>query len=419
MLQSRVFTTTRDVPKDEEAKNAQLLVRAGYVSKLMAGVYSYLPLGLRVLRNVEQIVREEMNALGAEEILMPTLHPKAPWETTGAWDKVDVLFKIKSRTENEYALGQSEEEIVSPLVLSRAQSYKQYPVKVYQIGWKYRDELRAKSGLMRGREFLMKDMYSFHTTQEDFAKFYEEAKKAYLRIYSRLGLVAKATEAGGGSFSDKISYEFMVLTDAGEDDILYCETCDYCVNVEISKFKEGEECPRGDGGKLKAARASEVGNIFDLGQKYGKDFDLGYVDAEGKKQFPIMGCYGIGISRVMGVIAEKYNDEHGMIWPEAVAPYQFHIVPLFGKDDTANAAVESAVKELTDAFMKAGEGVLVDDRRDVGAGEKFADSDLIGIPHRIVVSAKTVAAGAFEVKHRADGKVESLDLQNILKIIAK
>ena len=228
MRQSKLFgTTLREAPKDEEAVNAKLLIRAGFVDKLMAGVYSFLPLGLRVLRNIEEVVREEMNAIGGEELLMPMLHPKSIWESTGGWDKIDVLFKIKSRTEKEYALGQSEEEVVTPLVLHRVNSYKDLPLTVYQIHWKFRDELRAKSGLLRGREFLMKDMYSFHENQKDFDRFHEIARTAYLKIFKRLGLVAKATEASGGSFSEKISYEFMVLTDAGEDDILYCDTCEF------------------------------------------------------------------------------------------------------------------------------------------------------------------------------------------------
>ena len=269
MRYSQLFVNTlREAPSDAETINHKLLVRAGYVDQLMAGVYSYLPLGLRVLRKIEQIVREEMDEIGGQEILMPILHPSENWKTTGGWDNIDVLFKIKSRTEKDYALGQSEEEVVTPLVMSRINTHKDLPLAVYQIHWKYRDELRAKSGILRGREFFMKDMYSFHASQEDFDQFYQKAKEAYLKIYKRLGLRAKVTEASGGAFSKKISYEFMVLTDAGEDDILYCEKCDYCVNVEVSEGKkEGDTCPRCNDSKLLKARASEVGNVFDLGQK--------------------------------------------------------------------------------------------------------------------------------------------------------
>ena len=245
MRQSRLFTKTRKLaPADEVAKNAQLLVRAGYIHKEMAGVYSYLPLGKKVLEKIERAVREEMDAIGGQEIRMATLHPSEPWKQTGAWDSVDVVFKIKSRTEKEYTVGQSEEEIVTPIAREYIQSYRDLPVAIYQIGQKYRDELRAKSGIMRGREFMMKDMYSFHETQEDFDRFYNEVKEAYLKVYTRLGLTAKATEASGGAFTKKLSYEFMVLTETGEDDILYCDSCSYCVNAEISTQKEKDGCTR-------------------------------------------------------------------------------------------------------------------------------------------------------------------------------
>src|SRR3989339_331450 len=272
MKQSQLFTkTTKQISKEEVSLNAQLLQRAGFVEKLMAGAYTYSPLGLRVLRKIENIVREEMNKIGGQEVLMPMLHPKENWVTTGGWDSIDILFKVPSRTEKEYALGQSEEEIVTPFVMKRVNTYRELPLAVYQIHWKFRDELRAKSGLLRGREFFMKDMYSFHADQADFDKFYEIAKTAYLKIFKRLGLVAKVTEASGGSFSQKISYEFMVLTDAGEDDILYCDKCVFCVNREIApstssgRAKENETCPKCKQGKLNRAKASEVGNVFDLG----------------------------------------------------------------------------------------------------------------------------------------------------------
>lgn len=379
MLQSELFARTeRNAPKDEVSLNAQLLIRAGFVDKLMAGVYSYLPLGLKTLRRIEQVVREEMEAIGGQEVLMAMLHPKAIWETTGGWDKVDVLFKIQSRTEKEYALGQSEEEVVTPLVMNRVRSKKDLPKAVYQIHWKFRDELRAKSGLMRGREFFMKDMYSFHENQVDFDRFYEITKQAYLKIFSRLGLVAKVTEASGGSFSEKISYEFMVLTDAGEDDILYCDTCEFCVNTEITKVKEADVCPKCSKGTLAMAKASEVANVFDLGQKYGKDFDLGFLGDDGVKQYPVMGCYGIGISRLMGVIVEKCHDEKGIIWPASVAPLTVHLLELNGV----------SARNLYDDLVKRGVDVLYDDR-DASAGEKFSDADLIGLPIRLVVSPKT------------------------------
>lgn len=406
MKYSQLFVKTlRQAPKDAETVNHTLLVQAGFVEQLMAGVFSYLPLGLRVLRIVEQIVREEMNAVGGQELLMPMLHPKAIWEQTNGWNAVDVLFKLKSRTDKEYALGQSEEEVVTPLVMRRIQSYQQLPQAVYQIHWKFRDELRAKSGILRGREFFMKDMYSFHENQEDFDRFYQEVKTAYLKIYARLGLTAKVTEASGGAFSKKISYEFMILTDAGEDDILYCDSCDFCVNVEIAKIAEGDLCPHCGKTKLVKARASEAGNVFDLGQKYTKDFNLSFTGRDGTKQFAIMGCFGIGISRSMGIIVEKYHDDRGIIWPESVAPFDVHLVSLHRDEEG-----ETVYKEL----QKQGIRVFYDDR-DVSAGEKFADADLIGIPHRLVISPKT--GERLEYKKRTEKEATLVSLDEVLSFV--
>jgi len=295
-----------------------------------------------------------MDNIGGREILMPMLHPAEIWKITKGWDSIDVLFKIKSRTEKDYALGQSQEEVVTPLMKEFIQSYRDLPTAVYHVQWKFRDELRAKSGILRGREFFMKDMYSWHETQEDFERFYEIVKQAYLKIYKRLGLTAKVTEASGGAFSQKISYEFMVLTDAGEDDILYCNSCEFCVNTEIAKVKKGDMCPKCGKGKLDLARASEVGNVFDLGQKYSKDFELTYTDKGGESKYPIMGCYGLGISRTMGVIVEKFNDSKGIIWPETVAPFKVSLIQL-GK-------VEKEAKEIYEKLTKAGIEVLFDDR---------------------------------------------------------
>ncbi len=413
MRQSQLFTKTkREDPKDEISKNAKLLIRAGFVHKEMAGVYSYLPLGWRVLRKIEAIIREEMNAIGGQEITMATLHPSEPWKQTGAWDNVDVLFKINSRTEKEYALGQSEEEIVTPIVQEYVDSYRDLPLAVYQIGQKYRDELRAKSGIMRGREFLMKDMYSFHETQEDFDRFYQIAKEAYLKLYARMGLVAKATEASGGSFTEKLSYEFMVLTDAGEDDILYCNECSHCANVEVSKEKEGETCPKCNKGVLAAARASEVGNIFDLGQKYTKDFNFTFKDADGNAKHPIMGCYGIGLTRLMGVIVEALSDDKGIVWPEPVAPFKVHVLAL-GDSEVVKMRAEKLYTELNETGIE----VLLDDRAGVSNGEKFNDADLLGMPYRIVVSERSLKEGGFEFKKRTAEKGEIVPFESVISFL--
>jgi prolyl-tRNA synthetase len=367
----------------------------------MAGVYTYLPFGLRVLNKISNIVREEMSAVGANEILMPIMHPALNWKTTGAWEKSDVLFKIKSRTKKDYALAQSNEETVTPLAKEFIHSHKDLPLGLYHINWKFRDELRSKSGILRGREFLMKDLYSFHINQADFDKYYALLKSAYLKVFKRLDLKAKVTEASGGGFSEKISYEFEVLSDAGEANILHCEKCDWCVNADdIIKYKEGDNCPSCDKDKLKSATAAEVGNVFDLGQKYTKAFGIVVDNEKGEKVYPIMGCYGIGISRTMGVIVEKFHDDKGIIWPKEIAPFQVHLVGLNGKGE-----------EVYEKLVKAGIEVLFDDR-DLQAGQKFSDADLIGIPVRLVVSDKT--GDKIEWKERSGSETKLFDFKNLL-----
>lgn len=387
------FKTLREAPRDAETVNQKLLVRGGFVRQLMAGVYTYLPLGLRVLNNIAQVVREEMDAVGGKEILMPLLHPASIWKQSGGWDAVDVLFKLKSRTDKEFALAQSHEEVVTPLAKEFIHSYKDLPLAIYHIQWKFRDELRSKSGILRGREFYMKDLYSWHASQEDFDRYYEQVKQAYLKIFERLGLVAKVTEASGGAFTQKVSYEFEVLTGAGEANILYCDACEWCINTDDfpDKHREEEKCPKCHKGKLTQGKASEVGNVFDLGQKYSKAFDVTFVDADGQKKYPIMGCYGIGISRTMGTLVEKFNDEKGIIWPKEIAPFAAHLISLGDRG-----------QDVYDCLIKAGVEVLWDET-ERGAGEKFADADLLGIPVRLVVSEKTLrqAQGKLMIEWKA------------------
>ncbi|MDO5561385.1 MAG: His/Gly/Thr/Pro-type tRNA ligase C-terminal domain-containing protein [bacterium] len=388
-----VFTPEKNPPANADTINHRLLVQAGFVRQLMAGVYTYTPLGLAVLRKIENIIREKMNEIGYAEIHMPALNPSANWQTTGGWDKIDVLFKIKSRTGKEYALAQSHEEIVTPLIQEVTHSYKDLPKKVFQIQWKFRDELRAKSGILRGREFLMKDAYSFHLDQADFEKAYEVVKKAYLEIFSALNLDAKVTEASGGNFAEKISYEFMVLTDAGEDDIYYCPDCNYCINSEIATV-EIENCPH-CGAKLQPARASEAGNVFDLGGKFTRAFNFSVSTADNQKVYPVMGCYGIGVSRAMGIIAEVHHDDKGLLWPENVAPAKFYLIGL--------GEYQEQAAELYQRLREHGVDVIFDDR-DASAGTKFAAADLIGCPYRIVISAKT--EGKIELKKRGDENIQ-------------
>lgn len=382
MKYSKLFGKTRkNVSSEAVSANHRLLLQAGYVDQLSAGVFTWLPLGLRVLRKIDNVIREELNAIGCQEVSMPTLIQKSQWEKTGRWDTVDVLFKTKSQTDKEYALGFSHEEVITPLAAQFIHSYKDLPLAVYQIQTKFRDELRAKSGVLRGREFGMKDLYSFHATEEDFVAFYEQVKKTYLTIFRRLGLRdVKVTEASGGSFTKKHSHEFNVLTSAGEVDLLYCGNCTFAQNTEITELKTGEVCIQCHKDKLQIGKAIEIGNIFDLGYKFATDFGVAFMDAEGKKQLVSMGCYGIGNTRLVGTIVELYNDERGIIWPKEVAPFAAHLVSLPGGEQQA----EEVYKELT----QEGIDVLWDDR-ELSAGAKFADSDLIGIPVRLVVSQKT------------------------------
>lgn len=399
MRYSHLFgKTSKSAPHDADSANAQLLSRAGFVHQVMAGVYAWLPLGLRTLRKVEGIVREELDAIGAQELLLPALQPKEAWETTGRWDTVDVLMKIASQTGKEYALGPTHEEVVTPLVGAAVQSYKDLPVAVYQIQTKFRDELRAKSGVLRGREFGMKDLYSFHRSPEDFAAYYPTALAAYGRIFSRCGVDARVTEASGGSFTQQVSHEFQVLTEAGEDRLLVCTTCAYAVNAEIAADrKAGDACPKGCGGSLAELKGIEVGNTFDLGTKFTDAFDVAFTDEDGTRKRVVMGCYGIGTTRLVGAIVEACHDDRGIRWPKAVAPYAVHLVSLAGKD--ARAVMEASEK-LVGALEAAGVEVLWDDRADVGAGAKFADADLVGCPLRLVVSEKTLADKEVEWKPR-------------------
>lgn len=420
MLQSNLFTKTlKEAPKDEQAISAQLLQRAGFVDKLMAGVYSFLPLGLRVLKKIENIIREEMNGAGGQEILLPVLHPKELWQKTGRWQDFDALYKLKGRDGKEMALGPTHEEVVVNLAKNFIDSYKDLPIYLYQIQTKFRDEFRVKSGLLRNREFLMKDLYSFHSSQEDLDKFYENMKKVYQKLFKRCGLESLIVEASGGTFS-KYSHEFQVLNDFGEDTIFHC-SCGFSRNKEIADFKEGDSCPE-CGKKIKLSQSIEVGNIFKLGTKYSEPFDLSYRDEKGEKKLVIMGCYGIGLGRVMGAIAEIHHDENGVIWPESVAPFDIHMISILPKDAKSRDKVEETAKKLYDTLSEKKKDdsryeVLYDNRTDVSAGEKLVEADLLGIPWRIVISEKTVASGKIEIKRRGQKTAKLIKPSEVYKII--
>lgn len=416
MRQSQLFTKTqKEAPADEVAKNAKLLIRAGFVDKLQAGVYTYLPLGLRVLKKIENIIREEMNAAGGQEILMPSLQPKENWQTTGRWDTMDDLYKVSDSSGRENALGPTHEEIVVPLAKQFVSSYRDLPFSTYQFQNKFRMELRAKSGILRGREFMMKDMYSFHRDEADFAAFYEKMQGVYTRVFERVGIGATTflTFASGGSFS-KYSHEYQTVTPAGEDTIYICDKCKLAVNDEIIE-EQKHTCPQCSGKNLRTETSVEVGNIFDLKTRFSAPFNLTYKDEEGKEQAVVMGCYGIGLGRVLGTVVEVLGDDKGLVWPEAISPFAVHLVELGSTDDsTVHTEAESLYGELT------GEGVeVLWDDRDLRAGEKFAESDLIGIPLRVVVSAKTLASETFEVKNRRTGEVSMVSRDELLSLFIK
>ncbi len=413
MRQSKLFTKTRkSAPKDEVSTNAQLLIRAGYIHKEMAGVYSYLPLGLRVLNNIEQVIREEMNAIDGQELFLSALHPKENWEKTGRWTSLDVLFKLKDGLDREYALGATHEEIITPLAQEYISSYRDLPFAAYQFQNKFRAELRSKSGIMRGREFIMKDLYSFHAGQDDLDSYYERVVTAYKNIFARCGIggTTYLTYASGGTFS-KYSHEFQTLTSAGEDTIHVCEKCAVAVNEEI--LSDQPTCPTCKG-ELTPKTAVEVGNIFKLGTKYSDAFSLTFKDKEGVAQPVIMGCYGIGLGRVMGTIAETLSDEKGLVWPTAIAPFHVHLISLAG----TNVEVAKEAERLYEQLRAHGIETLFDDR-DTRAGEKFADADLIGIPLRLVLSEKTIAQGSVEVISRLGGDTTMVPESGIFAHIDK
>jgi len=409
MRQSQLFTKTqKNAPKDETSLNAQLLIRGGFVDKLMAGVYTILPLGLRVMKKIENIIREEMNAIGGQEIFMPSLQPKENWETTGRWKTMDDLYKVKDASDREFALGSTHEEVVMPLAKKFVQSYKDIPFSAYQFQNKFRMELRAKSGILRGREFIMKDLYSFHLDEKDLDEYYEKAAKAYSNIFDRAGIGEKTykTFASGASFA-KYSHEYQTITSAGEDIIYICEECKLAVNKEIIDDVEGE-CPECHKKLEKTEKSVEVGNIFKNKDKYTKAFNLTVKDEKGENITLLTGCYGIGLQRLMGTIVEVCNDARGIIWPESVAPFKVHIISL-GK----NKEAEKIYKDLEKNNIE----VLFDDREDTSVGGKFADADLIGIPYRVVVSEKSLASGGVEVKKRSGKEREIVEIEKLLEKI--
>ena len=396
-----VSKTRKEAPKDETSKNAQLLIRGGYIHKELAGVYALLPLGVRVFENLQKIIKEEMEAIEGQEISMTALQNPETWKASDRWDdeKVDNWFKTNLKNDTELGLAFTHEEPIAKMLSDHINSYKDLPKYVYQFQVKFRNELRAKSGIMRGREFLMKDLYSFCATQEDQEAYYEKVKEAYIKIFERCGLGDRTyvTFASGGSFS-KYSHEFQTATDAGEDTILVDETSKVGINQDILNDENLKEAGLTKD-TLVEKKTVEVGNIFNLGQKYAEAEGLKFKDEEGKEQTPWMGSYGIGIGRLMGTIVEVLSDEKGIIWPNEVAPYQVHLIVLQNDEDVMEEA-----QKMYEGLKSNGIEVLFDDR-DMSAGEKFNDAELIGIPKSIVVSKRSIEDGNFEVKDRKTGEM--------------
>jgi len=414
MRYSQVFPKTqKQAPSGAESVNHKLLVRAGFIDQLMAGSWTLLPLGLRVVTKINDIIREELNKTGAQEMLMPLLHPKEIWNETGRWDSAKEIMYQLEKDKKEFGLSFTHEEIVVDLIRKFQIAPKDFPIKVYHFSTKFRHELRAKSGILRGREFMMKDLYSAHLDEEDMLKYYHEVIDAYLKIFKRLRLEVKVVEASGGVFTDKHSHEFQVLSDVGEDTIYYCDSCDFAQNEEIFKGKTGDTHSAGSGqaypkcvGKIKTSKAIEVGNIFPLGTMYAEKMKAFSVNAKGQRQPLWLASYGIGPTRILGTLVELFNDDKGIIWPESVAPYNVYLINL--GSENADIVYEKLEKE--------GVEVLYDDR-DVSAGQKFADADLIGIPVRLVVSAKT--GEKIELKKRNQDKTEILDFNEVLRRLRK
>jgi prolyl-tRNA synthetase len=417
MRQSELFTKTRrEAPKDEVSKNAQLLIRGGYIHKEMAGAYSYLPLGLRVMENIMRVIREEMNAIGGQEISMTALQAPAPWKATGRWsdDQIDVWFKTELKGGGELGLATTHEEPLTALMTEYTSSYKDLPRYVYQFQTKFRNELRAKSGVMRTREFIMKDLYSFSRNEKEFRDFYEKCAAAYTKIFNRVGIGERTyrTFASGGSFS-KFSDEFQTLCDAGEDTVYVDRKKGIAVNKEVyvdeilAELKLNKD-------ELEEVKAIEVGNIFPLGTRFSDALGLRYKDEKGKERPVVMGCYGIGPARLMGTVVEVLSDEKGIVWPKEVAPFPVHLIAI----TSGNADVEKEANRLYELLREHGIEALYDDR-DARAGEKFADADLLGIPTRMVVSEKTFTQGGVEVVSRATGASTLIPESGIVEYFSK
>jgi prolyl-tRNA synthetase len=413
MRQSQLFTKTKkENPADEVSLNAELLIKAGFINKEMAGVYSYMPLGLRVFKKIENIIREEMNAIGGQEVVMSSLQERDTWEPTNQWsdDQVDVWFKTKLKNDTELGLAVTHEAAMTRMLKDFVQSYRDLPFSVYQFQTKFRNETRAKSGIMRCREFVMKDLYSFSKDETEHNEFYEKAKEAYKNIFKRVGIghLTYLTFASGGMFS-KFSHEFQTVTGAGEDTIYIDENKGIAINKEV--YNDEVIASLGLSKEtLVENRAVEVGNIFTLGTRFSDALNLKYKTEQGEEKSVFMGSYGIGPGRLMGTVVEVLSDDKGIIWPDPIAPFKAHIIVL-GEDEGVFKEADNLYSDLT----ASGVDVLIDDRHDMSAGEKFADADLIGIPFRIVVSKRSNESAGYELKKRKEDTGKTMSKEDLFK----
>lgn len=409
MLQSLLFVPTlRETPKEAEVTSHKLLLRGGYIRQNAAGIYSYLPLAYRIIQKIENIIREELNKIGCSELLMPALQPKDMWVESGRWDVYGKeLMRLNDRHDREFCLGPTHEEVITTLVREYINSYKKLPLALYQIQTKYRDEFRPRFGLMRGREFIMKDLYTFHANTEDLDEWYLKVRKAYCNIFDRLGLNYRIVQADSGQIGGSASEEFVVLCDIGEDTIVYSDQSEFAANIEVYNLSEGEPSPDGKG-TIKHAKGIEVGHIFKLGTKYSDAMKAEFFDKDQSKKSIIMGCYGIGVSRLLMAILEQHNDDQKVFWPETVAPFKVHIISL-GKEGTE---IDNQARALYQKMLTKSIEVLFDDR-DERAGVKFSDADLMGIPYRIIFGKK-VDEGIVELKKLADNTVTDVKIEDIV-----
>ena len=401
--------TYKDTPSDAELISHRLMLRSGLIKKLASGLFTWMPLGLRVIRKIEEIVRRELDSSGAYELLMPAVQPSELWKETGRWEEYgNLLLRIQDRHERFFCFGPTHEEVITDIVRKEITSYKQLPVNFYQIQTKFRDEIRPRYGVMRAREFLMKDAYSFHLDQKSLEDEYENMGNAYNNIFSNLGLNFRKVTANSGEIGGSMSHEYHVLADSGEDEIAYCDEEDFAANVEMIESKKAP-----DGGKLSFARGIEVGHIFQLGDKYSKSMGLTVLNKEGKSVSPMMGCYGIGISRIVAASIEQNHDDKGIIWPGEIAPFEIIIIVL---NDKSSDLTEKG-QEIYNSIKAIGKEVVIDDR-DERAGVKFAEADLIGIPQQIVLSKRGIDQGTIELVDRRTGNKEDLSIEDLIQRIA-